>query len=75
MAHKTKTADKRDQHDRTPAPGAAQDPEALRREIEWRAYHRYCERGCVPGNDLDDWMAAEEEVLSAHGLPVKRVGD
>ena len=75
MTHRTRTADKRDRHDRPPAPGAAPDPEALTREIELRAYHRYCERGCVPGNDLDDWIAAEEEVLSAHGLRTKKVGD
>jgi len=37
--------------------------ERLRREIELRAYHRYCGRGCEPGSDLEDWLAAEREVL------------
>lgn len=75
MAHRTRTADKKHRQDRPPGAGAAQDPEAFRREIELRAYHRYCERGCAPGNDLDDWIAAEHEVFSAHGVPTKRVGD
>lgn len=37
---------------------------ALRQEIELRAYYRYCERGCAPGGELDDWLAAEQEVLA-----------
>ena len=35
-----------------------------RREIELRAYYRYWERGCSPGGDVDDWLAAEQEVLA-----------
>ena len=35
----------------------------LQREIELRAYHRYCERGCAPGRDVEDWLTAEQEVL------------
>lgn len=38
--------------------------EALRRAIELRAYHRFCERGYAPGHDLDDWLAAEQDVLA-----------
>ena len=38
--------------------------EVLRRVIELRAYHRFCECGCAPGHDLDDWLAAEKEVLA-----------
>lgn len=38
--------------------------EALRREIEMRAYYKCCERGNVPGGELDDWLAAEREVLA-----------
>lgn len=75
MAHRTRTADKRHGANRAPGASEAQDPETLRREIELRAYQRYCERGCAPGNDLDDWIAAEDEVLSAHGVRAKRVGD
>lgn len=42
------------------------DQEALRVEIEKRAYFRYCERGCVPGGEVEDWLAAEQEVLAEH---------
>lgn len=38
----------------------------LRQEIELRAYSRYCERGCAPGGDREDWLAAEQEVLATH---------
>ena len=38
---------------------------ALRQKIELRAYYRYCERGCAPDGELDDWLAAEQEVLAA----------
>ena len=39
--------------------------EASRREIELRAYFKYCERGCAPGHEIDDWVAAEREVRAA----------
>jgi hypothetical protein len=31
-------------------------------EIAGRAYRRYLERGSTDGNDLDDWLAAEQEL-------------
>lgn len=67
MAHRAKTRDKRGKHDSPPAPGAMPDAAALRRDIELRAYHRYCERGCAAGADVGDWLAAEQEVLAGHG--------
>ena len=51
------------------------DDETLRQAIALRAYQRYCERGCAPGCDVDDWLAAEREILAArvkptaHGAP------
>ena len=33
-------------------------------EIRLRAYEIYEERGCEPGQDEKDWLAAEREVLS-----------
>jgi hypothetical protein len=48
----------------------ADDAETLRQEIQRRAYHRYCERGCGPGADMDDWLAAEQEVLAKHPTSV-----
>lgn len=38
----------------------------LRQEIELRAYFRYCERGCTPGGEVEDWLGAEQEVLASH---------
>lgn len=32
--------------------------------IERRAYEIYIERGSVDGNDLDNWLAAEEELMA-----------
>jgi len=47
------------------APAVSTDGDGqLRREIELRAYYRYCDRGCTPGRDRDDWLAAEQEVLA-----------
>jgi hypothetical protein len=37
--------------------------EVLQQEIELRAYFKYCERGCAAGCDVDDWLAAEQEIL------------
>lgn len=36
-----------------------EEREAMIREA---AYYRYLERGCAPGHDLDDWLAAEAEL-------------
>ena len=48
-----------------PAPGVTnQDNGELRQKIELRAYFRYCERGCRPGHEVEDWVAAEQEVLA-----------
>lgn len=68
MAHKPKAVQERSTGDSAPA--ATGDPETLRQEIELRAYYRYCERGCAPGADLNDWLAAEQEVRALHAKPV-----
>lgn len=39
--------------------------EERQQEIAQRAYQRYCDRGCAPGSDIDDWLAAEREVLAS----------
>ena len=62
MAHKPR-ADEGSTKDRTPASAGAADADALQQEIQLRAYYRYCERGCTPGSDVDDWLIAEREVL------------
>lgn len=40
------------------------DDKAVREEIERRAYRRFCDRGGEHGFDLDDWLAAERQVLA-----------
>ena len=74
MTHKAKTRNKGANHDLPSAPGAMADADAVRREIELRAYRLYCERGCAAGADVDDWVAAEREVLAAHGQHVPSNG-
>lgn len=69
MAHKSKTAEERSTLEPAPVGGGAADAEALRQEIQLRAYYRYCERGCASGADVDDWLAAEREVLAVHSEP------
>jgi len=39
------------------------DDEGVREEIARRAYARYEQRRRTPGQDLEDWLAAEQEVL------------
>ncbi len=36
-------------------------------EIELRAYQIYLERGGAQGQDLDDWLQAERELLEKYG--------
>jgi hypothetical protein len=38
----------------------------LHDEIEVAAYELCVSRGCIPGRDLDDWLAAERIVLARH---------
>jgi hypothetical protein len=33
-------------------------------EIAEAAYHRYLKRGGQPGNDFDDWIQAERDLLA-----------
>lgn len=76
MAHKTHSGASRR---RTPAPaaapalisakpdGAAEFTNAQLREamIAEAAYYRAARRGFVPGHELDDWLAAEQQVDTA----------
>jgi hypothetical protein len=36
--------------------------EISREDIAHRAYDLYTERGCAPGNDVEDWVRAEKEL-------------
>ena len=37
-------------------------------EIALRAYHIYLERSGAPGNELEDWIRAERELLEQTGM-------
>jgi hypothetical protein len=41
-------------------------------EIELRAYQIYIERGGAPGQDVEDWIQAERELVEKYGKPVQR---
>ena len=36
-------------------------------EIEFRAYQAYLTRDCAPGQDVQDWLQAERELLEKYG--------
>lgn len=36
-------------------------------EIALRAYHIFLERGGMPGNELEDWIEAERQLLAENG--------
>ena len=44
----------------------ASAPQPTHHDIEVRAYFLYVERGCMDGCALDDWLAAEAELLPGH---------
>ena len=53
-----------------PAPGSEQqiaERHPTREEIELRAYQIYVERGGAQGNDLEDWLQAELELIEKYG--------
>jgi Protein of unknown function (DUF2934) len=41
-------------------------------EIELRAYQIYMERGGAHGQDVEDWVQAERELVEKHGKPVQK---
>ena len=68
MAHRLKVAkDPTTKEESTQAVIGLADGEEIRQEIQLRAYYRYCDRGCAPGADMSDWLAAEQEVLAERG--------
>ncbi len=42
-----------------------QSGQVMRDLIAMRAYERYVERGYTHGHDVEDWLAAEREILQA----------
>jgi hypothetical protein len=55
-----------------PAPARAKKPAlgalSLQDRIRQRAYERYIERGGQSGSDVDDWLAAEQEILREESI-------
>ena len=43
-------------------------------DISLRAYQIYLERGGAPGNELEDWVQAERELLGENGKPAAENG-
>jgi Protein of unknown function (DUF2934) len=43
-----------------------------REEIELRAYEIYVERGGAPGQEVNDWLQAERELLAKHAKATQR---
>ncbi len=50
-----------------PMPQSASTPMKIPHEkIAMRAYEKWCQRGCPPGTDMQDWLEAEIELRSEH---------
>jgi len=47
--------------------GQTAESNPTREEIELRAYQIYVERGRSDGQDVDDWLQAERELLEKYG--------
>ena len=43
-----------------------------REEIKLRAYQIYVERGGAQGQDVEDWVQAERELVEKYGKPVQK---
>jgi Protein of unknown function (DUF2934) len=41
-------------------------------EIALRAYHIYLERGCAPGDPMEDWLRAEQELQAGSKKPGRK---
>lgn len=51
-------------------PNASNQP--TQEEIALRAYHIYLQRGGAPGNELEDWIQAERQLLEENGKPRRK---
>ena len=55
----------------TPKPRTASN-QPTREEIALRAYHIYLKRDGAPGNEFEDWMQAERQLLGENGKPHRK---
>ena len=56
----------------SPAPQKTPNYKPIREEIALRAYQIYLQRGGAPGNELQDWMQAERQLLAEIGKPRRK---
>ena len=49
--------------------GQPPNPVVAYEEIAGRAYQRYLQRGATHGYDMDDWLAAEQELARERTAP------
>jgi Protein of unknown function (DUF2934) len=56
----------------TPKPRTASN-QPTREEIALRAYHIYLKRDGAPGNEFEDWMQAERQLIVEIGKPHRKV--
>ena len=54
-----RTRDRQESQNHTKVDAAAQQ-----QQIAERAYAMFCERRCEPGHDVEDWLAAEREIVA-----------
>ena len=55
----------------TPKPRPASN-QPTREEIALRAYQIYLKRGATPGNEFEDWMQAERQLIGEIGKPQRK---
>jgi len=58
-----------EREDRGSPKGQPPNPVVGYEEIAGRAYQRYLERGATDGYDMDDWLAAEQELARERTAP------
>lgn len=58
----------------SPAPQKMQTPnyKPTQEEIALRAYQIYLQRGGAPGNELQDWIQAERQLLEENEKPRRK---
>ncbi len=64
MARQTRTSTAQTRRATMPPAGRV-DPEARWQMIQEAAYYHYVQRGYAPGDDVNDWLAAEAEIDAA----------
>lgn len=56
----------------SPAPQKTPNYKPTQEEIALRAYQIYLQRGGAPGNELQDWIQAERQLLEENEKPRRK---